>query len=75
MTTARWPLALLLVAHAASAAPPATDDKALVAVVPADPARALLGQLGQAPAKRKGAVRDFVRADMRSALQSLRRRP
>jgi chromosome partitioning protein len=38
-------------------------------------ARALLGQLGQAPAKRKGAVGEFVRADMRTALQSLRRRP
>jgi chromosome partitioning protein len=38
-------------------------------------ARALLAQLGQSPAKRKGAVRDFVRADMRTALQSLRRRP
>jgi chromosome partitioning protein len=38
-------------------------------------ARAVLAQLGQAPAKRKGAVRDFVRADMRTALRSLRRRP
>jgi chromosome partitioning protein len=38
-------------------------------------ARAVLAQLGQAPAKRKGAVRDFVRSDMRAALQSLRRQP
>jgi chromosome partitioning protein len=37
-------------------------------------ARAVLAGLGQAPAKRKGAVGDFVRADMRSALRSLRRR-
>jgi chromosome partitioning protein len=36
-------------------------------------ARAVLAQLGQAPAKRKGAVRDFVRSDMRAALRSLRR--
>jgi chromosome partitioning protein len=38
-------------------------------------ARGVLAQLGQAPAKRKGAVKEFVRADMRSALQSLRRAP
>ena len=36
-------------------------------------ARGVLGQLGAAPPKRKGAVRDFVRADMRSALQKMRR--
>ena len=36
-------------------------------------ARAVLAQLGQTPAKRKGAVRDFVRSDMRAALRSLRR--
>jgi chromosome partitioning protein len=36
-------------------------------------ARGVLAQLGSAPAKRKGSVRDFVRADMRSALQNLRR--
>ena len=36
-------------------------------------ARGVLAQLGAAPPKRKGAVRDFVRADMRSSLQSLRR--
>ena len=36
-------------------------------------ARAVLAQLGEPPAKRKGAVKDFVRADMRSALQALRR--
>ncbi|HEY1479049.1 MAG TPA: ParA family protein [Gaiellales bacterium] len=36
-------------------------------------ASAVLGQLGSTPVKRKGAVRDFVRADMRTALQSLRR--
>jgi chromosome partitioning protein len=53
----------------------------LVAKEPASPpalayrsaARGILAQLGQAPRKRKGAVRDFVRADMRSALQLLRR--
>jgi hypothetical protein len=33
----------------------------------------VLAQLGEPPAKRKGAVKDFVRADMRSALQALRR--
>jgi chromosome partitioning protein len=38
-------------------------------------ARSVLGQLGQAPPKRKGAVGEFVRADMRTALQSLRHRP
>ena len=38
-------------------------------------ARAVLAQLGEPPAKRKGAVKDFVRADMRSALQILRRGP
>jgi chromosome partitioning protein len=38
-------------------------------------ARSVLALLGEAPAKRKGAVRDFVRADMRSALQTLRRAP
>jgi chromosome partitioning protein len=38
-------------------------------------ARGILAGLGSAPAKRKGAVRDFVRADMRSALQNLRRAP
>ena len=38
-------------------------------------ARGVLAQLGQAPAKRRGAVKDFVRADMRAALQSLRRTP
>ena len=38
-------------------------------------ARGVLAQLGQAPTKRKGAVRDFVRSDMRAALQSLRRSP
>jgi hypothetical protein len=36
-------------------------------------ARAVLAQLGQPPTKRKGAVREFVRSDMRAALQSLRR--
>ncbi len=34
----------------------------------------MLGQLGQPPVKRKGAVRDFVRSDMRSALLNLRRK-
>jgi chromosome partitioning protein len=38
-------------------------------------ARAVLAQLGEPPAKRKGAVKDFVRADMRSALHELRRNP
>jgi chromosome partitioning protein len=36
-------------------------------------ARAVLAQLGSAPVKRRGSVRDFVRSDMRSALQNLRR--
>ena len=36
-------------------------------------ARAVLARLGQTPAKRRGAVRDFVRSDMRAALRSLRR--
>jgi chromosome partitioning protein len=38
-------------------------------------ARAVLAQLGEAPTKRRGAVKDFVRSDMRSALQTLRRQP
>jgi chromosome partitioning protein len=53
----------------------------LVAREPASPpalayrsaARAVLAQLGQAPTKRKGAVREFVRSDMRAALRSVRR--
>jgi chromosome partitioning protein len=55
----------------------------LVAKEPASPpalayrsaARGILAELGQAPRKRKGVLRDFVRADMRSELQVLRRAP
>jgi chromosome partitioning protein len=50
-----------------AASPPAVAYRAA--------ARGVLAQLGAAPPKRKGAVRDFVRADMRSSLQSLRRTP
>jgi chromosome partitioning protein len=39
-------------------------------------ARAVLAGFGSAPAKRKGAIKEFVRADMRDTLRSLRlRRP
>jgi chromosome partitioning protein len=39
-------------------------------------ARAVLAGLGSSPAKRKGAIKDFVRADMRDTLRTLRlRRP
>jgi hypothetical protein len=39
-------------------------------------ARAVLAGLSSAPAKRKGAIKEFVRADMRDTLRTLRlRRP
>jgi chromosome partitioning protein len=53
----------------------AKEPASLPALAYRSAARAVLGQLGQAPRKRKGVVRDFVRADMRSALQLLRRAP
>jgi chromosome partitioning protein len=51
----------------------AKEPASLPALAYRSAARGVLAQLGQAPRKRKGVVRDFVRADMRSELQVLRR--